>query len=224
LRNLKTILLITVIGGALLLCPGDASAAFFGQVTTARILERGVQDFSAFAGFFDHTTTFFGQARRGLSRDLDGGIQFGFIDREGGDVGIALGGDLKFGMISGNADKPLDLAIDGRAAYFNLDHFSIFEVGASLVASYPFALSSGSEITPYGAFNLRVERLSVDDVSLPDRLVLSRRAASTDKTDTDLELAFMTGILWEVSDLVDLLGELVIDDQIGFIFGVNFKI
>ena len=224
MRISKTVLLTVAVVAALLLAPGDAAATFFGQVSTARILERNVQDVSGFVGLFDGATTFFGQVRRGIAQDLDGGVQFGFLDPDGGDVGMALGADLKFGLISGNVDKPLDLAIDARTAYFNLDRFSIFEVGASMVASYPFALSGGSELTPYGALNLRMERVSVDTGFRNASLALNRRAASNSISDTGLEIALMTGLKWEVSDLLDLLGELVIDDDLGFIFGVNFKI
>ena len=75
---------------------------------------------------------------------------------------------------------------------------------------------------------MRIDRFSFDNPgNTPGNnksLALNRPAASDSHTDTSLEIAVITGVKWEVSDLLDLLGELVIDDDLGFIFGVNFKI
>jgi hypothetical protein len=198
--------------------PGAAQGNYFGQVTTARVLGRGVQDFSGFVGLFDHATIFFGQARRGLSSDLDGGLQFGLIDPGSGDVGLAIGGDLKFGVISGNRDNPLDLSLDGRTAFFGLDNSSLFQIGGSVIISHAYGLSSGSSLTPYGACNLRLDRWSWDTNGS------SPGGGNKDDSKTDLEIAAAGGVKWDVSDLLDILGELVIDDEVGFIFGLNFKI
>ena len=197
------------------ICVGGAQAAFLGQLTTARVLERRVQDISGFVGFFEHATLFIGQARRGLSSDIDGGLQFGLIDPEGGDVGLAIGGDLKFALIDASPDDPFDLAVHARTAFFNYENVSVIQLGGSIVMSHPFPLSSGSSLEPYGAVNLRLERVSVDS---------DNSAKGNDYDDTSLEIGATGGLKWDVSELIDILGEFVIDDDLGLIFGVNFKI
>ena len=45
-----------------------------------------------------------------------------------------------------------------------------------------------------------------------------------DNHRTDLEIGTSIGVKWDVSDLLDIVGEAVIDNDTGFIFGLNFKI
>ena len=56
-----------------------AQAQLLGQVTTAKTLLPGTQDLGGFVGAFDHSTTVFGQYRRGISRSLDFGLQAGLM-------------------------------------------------------------------------------------------------------------------------------------------------
>lgn len=211
----KWFLVAVLIAATAMICPLTAKAAFLGQLTSARILERGVQDISGFVGFFEDATFFLGQARRGLSRDLEGGLQFGLIDPEGGDVGIAIGGDLKFALIDADDDDPFDLAVHARTAFHSYENVSVFQLGSSFVISHPVRLSGGGSLEPYGAVNLRLERISVDvDNSVKDK----------DYDDTDLEIGAVCGLKWDASNLIDLLAEFVIDDDLGVIVGVNFKI
>lgn len=211
----KWLVILVLAAVTVAMCPAGVQAAFLGQLTTARVLERGVQDISGFVGFFEHATLFLGQARRGLSSGIDGGLQFGLIDPEGGDVGLEIGGDLKFALIDAHPGDPFDLAVHARTAFFNYEKVSVFQLGGSLVMSHSYPLSSGSSLEPYGAVNLRLERISVDS---------DNSAKDVDYDDTSLEIGAVGGLKWDVSDLIDILGEFVLDDDIGFIFGVNFKI
>jgi len=225
----RTISVFVIYVGVALVCGFGATvaqASFFGQVTTARILERGVQDVSAFVGFYEDATMFFGQLRRGFSSSVEGGLQFGLLDPEVGDVGLAAGGDFKFGLMASKPGQPLDMAFDIRGAYFNLDVFSVVELGASAILSHPYVLTQGSTLTPYGAVNLRVEHVSIDNQpnAAARRYTPARALANGGGDDTSLEISAMGGVKWDISDLLDLLGEIVIDDQLGLIFGINFKI
>jgi len=74
-----------------------------------------------------------------------------------------------------------------------------------MIASRPLLTESGFKFEPYGRLNLRIDWL--------DKLK---------GTDSQFNIGFNLGAVVPLSGTVDLSGELQIDDQIGFILGVNF--
>jgi len=179
----------------------------FGQVSTARPLEHGTQDVGAYLGVFEHSTVVFGQYRRGLFSQGDGGILFGVVDPEGsGDAGIGVGGDLKFRLLSAKNRDLFDLSIDPRLGFFSYSGASLFQFGGSVVMSYDYTVSNGGYLTPYGAVNMRME------------------SVSNGASDTDFQIGAQAGLKWEITDLIDVLGEVVLDDELGVIIGLNFKL
>jgi hypothetical protein len=211
---------ILIVALLILALPSLASAQLLGQVSTARTLPTKTNDIGGYLGVFDDVTTFFGQYRRGLRSDLDFGVQLGLIDHDarGSDASLIFGGDLKLAVMSTRTD-PFDMAIDGRTMFYDVGPISVFTFGGSVVISRDYRLSQGSFLSPYGAVNIRLESLSFDSNDLP-----GGGQGVGDYDDTDLDIGGVAGVKWELSDLVDALGEIVIDDDFGLILGLNFKL
>ena len=199
-----------------------SEAAIFGQVSTAYTLDKGTNDVGGFVSVFEGSTLLFGQYRRGLFSKTDFGIQGGFIDPEAGDMGLALGADAKFLLMQTNANTPFDLALGPRFAYLNFDNSSLFTFGGSVVISRDYALAQGS-LAPYGAFNLRLENRSYDEL-LGHTALAADAPNHINDSDTDFEMSGIAGARWDVSELLDILGEIVFDRDIGFTIGLNFKL
>ena len=191
-------------------------AQLLGQVTTAKTLQPGTQDLGGYLGAFDGATTVFGQYRRGISSNVDFGVQAGIIDH-GPDASVIFGGDLKFNIMS-TATDPFDLALDARSSFYDVGSVSVFALGGSVIISRDYPLTQGTLLTPYGGVNVRIEHASFDyDLN-------ARAAAAVDDNETDLDIGGVAGVKWELSDLIDALGEVVIDDDWGLVIGLNFKL
>ena len=196
-------LAVATLTAFLLLRPTPVSAQFLGQVSTARTADQGANDVGGFFGLYDHAVALFGQYRRGFSSTADFGAFAGFIDPEGGKASIALGGDVKFQLLDDQKADPFDLALDSRVALVDYPGSFLFSLGESVVFSHDFKISRGSVLAPYGAVNLRLDHAS---------------------SQTDWNVAAVGGVKWEVSDLIDGYGELVIDNDLGLVVGLNFKL
>lgn len=192
-----------LLGACLLLSPSGASAQFLGQVSTARTVDKGANDVGGFFGVYDHAVALFGQYRRGFSSAADFGAWAGFVDPTAGNADLALGGDIKFLVLDDHTGDPFDLALDSRLSLIDYPGSVLFSVGESVVFSHDYKISRGSILAPYGAVNLRLDH-----------------AYST----TNLEVAAAGGVKWEISDLLDGYGELVIDNDLGLVLGLNFKL
>lgn len=199
--GLAVLVAITVAGAVL--SPSSASAQFLGQVATARTVDQGANDLGGFLGLYEQAMAIFGQYRRGFSRTGDFGVFAGFIDPEGGSARLTFGGDVKFQILDDQRSDPIDLALDSRVAFADYPGSFLFSFGESVVISHDFRISSGSSLTPYGAVNLRIDHFS---------------------SENNLEIAAGGGAKWEVSDLLDAYGELVFDDDLGLVLGLNFKL
>ncbi len=229
---MKKARLLSIIGGSLLivmaLSVSQSHAQFFGQVSTARTLVRGANDVGGYIGIFDGFTTLFGQYRRGLSPSMDFGLQAGLIDPDarGADAGLIVGGDLKWNVMSAGYD-PFDMALGARGSFYDISSVSVFALGASVIISRDYAIEGGGILAPYGSVNVRLEHASYDAVSSfdPPR---SRSTAYADNEfdddDTNLEIGGTAGVKWELSDFVDALGEVVLEEDWGLVLGLNFKL
>ncbi|MEW5701190.1 MAG: hypothetical protein AB1792_03050 [Candidatus Zixiibacteriota bacterium] len=181
--------------------------SLFGQVSTARPLDRGTQDIGGFLGVFENSTGFFGQYRRGLFSQGDGGLQFGVVDPDGGgDVGVGFGGDLKFTVMSAASRDPFDLGLGPRVGFFSYGGATLLQLGGSVVISRDYTVSNGGYLSPYGAVNMRME------------------SVSNGASETEFQIGAQAGLKWEITDLIDVLGEVVLDDELGIIIGLNFKL
>lgn len=203
-----------------LAAPTASHAAIFGQVSTAYTLDKGAMDMGGFVSAFEGSALVFGQYRRGIVSNIDFGVQGGFVDPEAGDIGLAIGGDVKFLIMKTGADTPFDLALDPRFSYMNFDALTITSFGGSVVISRDYAVSQGS-LAPYGALNMRLENADIDEGELGEPLSV---VAANGDSDTDFEISGIAGVRWDVSELLDILGEVVFDRDIGFTIGLNFKL
>jgi hypothetical protein len=227
----KQRLLIILMAGMVALASVPARAQLLGQVTTAKTLQPGAQDIGGFLGAFDHSTTVFGQYRRGISSSLDFGLQAGLIDHdgEGSDASVIFGGDLKYNVMSTGAD-PFDMALDARSLFYDVGSASLFSLGGSVIISRDYRLTQGSLLTPYGGVNIRMDHVSVDnaDAGLAsgamNRSSVGSLAAAGNGDNTDLNIGGVGGVKWELSDLIDAFGEVVLDDDWGLVLGLNFKL
>jgi hypothetical protein len=222
--------LIFFAAALMVLASVPAHAQLLGQVTTAKTLQPGTQDMGGFLGVFDHATTFFGQYRRGISSSLDFGLQAGLIDQDGrnSDASVIFGGDLKYNVMSTGTD-PFDMALDARTSFYDVGSRSVFSLGGSIILSRDYRLTQGSALTPYGGVNIRMEHTSFDSPSIPHDRANARRSAlsspaADNNSNTDLDIGGVGGVKWELSDLIDALGEVVLDDDWGLVFGLNFKL
>ena len=194
---------VAAVAACLILNPSVVSAQFLGQVSTARTTEQGANDMGGFLGVYDQAMALFGQYRRGFSPSGDFGILAGFYDPKGENARLTVGGDIKFQVFDDQKNDPFDLALDSRLALIDIPNGFLFSVGESAVFSHDFKISRGSVLAPYGAVNLRLEHFS---------------------SHTEWEVAAAGGLRWEVSDLIDAYGELVIDNDLGLVMGLNFKL
>ena len=192
-----------VLAAGLLLSPVRASAQFLGQVSTARPVDQGASDVGGFLGIYDQAMAVFGQYRHGFARTGDFGVFAGFLDPEGGGARLTFGGDVKFQVLDDQRADAFDLALDTRLAFADYPGSFLFSIGESVVFSHDFKITRGSVLAPYGAVNLRLDHVY---------------------SQTDLEIAAAGGVKWELSDLIDTYGELVIDEDLGLVLGLNFKI
>lgn len=215
------VLLVLILIAAV--CP--VQAQLLGQVTTARTLVPGANDIGGYLGLLDHYTTVFGQYRRGLSSNLDFGLQFGLVDPDapGADAGVIFGGDLKYNVMSSGYD-PFDLALDLRSSFFDVSHLSVFSIGGGILMSRDYAISPGGVLTPYGGVVMRLDHRSVDASFRTNVLSAALRADNNGTDNTDLNIGGVAGVKWEMSDLIDALGEVILDDEWGLVLGLNFKL
>lgn len=188
----------------------SAAGSAFGTLTTARTLGMGVGNFGLSVGLADLTSVG-GTLTYGLSAHTDGRIKFGLVDSDDSDAGLMLGADFKYQLISveGVKNGPFDMAIGGFVEYYDVEWFSVVQVGAQFIGSYPFKLQNKTTLSPYGRFNVRLESLTRDGVG---------------DGETNLEIGLNGGVEWKISNVMGLYGEFQIDGNDGVFFGIDFNI
>jgi hypothetical protein len=182
---------------------------FLGQLSTAEVIPLGAIDLGAHVGFYDDANALFGQFRMGVVRYCEWEIKSGVLDTEGGsDPHLMIGSAFKYHFYDRRQDAAPDMALSALIEYYGLDRDgSAWIFGTGLIGSYPFRLSNNSDLTPYGRLSLRIERLSVGN----DR-------------DSDFDIGLNIGTQYAPTHRFQLYGELQLDDQFGFIGGINFAV
>ncbi|MCK4633025.1 MAG: hypothetical protein KAT79_07110, partial [candidate division Zixibacteria bacterium] len=74
--------------------------------------------------------------------------------------------------------------------------------------SYPFVMTNGTTLSPYGRINLRMERMSY----------------TFKDSDSDLRFGLNAGVGWAISPTINLYAELQIDGNDGLFLGADFNI
>ena len=190
-----------------------SQAQFLGQLSTAQSPGPGNSFLGGYFGIYEDAFSFFGQYRYGFANYLDGAIKLGFINVDangfrntGSQAGLLVGGDVKYQLLDAVLGDPFDLAIGGGTEFTAASDFNLFSLGGNLVGSYPFELSNGKHISPYARFNLRMQR------------------QGDGGTTTNLKAGMNFGTQLELDKKWNLIGEFFIDEQIGFVFGFNYKL
>ncbi|UCD94829.1 MAG: hypothetical protein JSU69_01905 [Candidatus Zixiibacteriota bacterium] len=215
--------------------------SFFGTFTTGESMTKGQIRLSGGVGVADATSVG-GMLAYSFSDDVDGRIKLGLVDDALFETGIAVGTDFKWQVMrkteptaytatndpgaapSQRKNSPFDLAVGGFMEWTNMDYGgdlvvesqTVWQVGAQVIASYPIMLKNGTELSPYGRFNLRHESFSIDLMpGMPD---------GYDISDSKLAFGLNAGVAWSVTDVIVLYGELQFDGNDGIFLAIDFGI
>lgn len=198
----------------------SAAGSSFGTFTTASTLEMGRGSFTIGVGFADQNS-FVGGFNYGLSRFTEGRIRLALVDVDGArdpitgkrdsEVKLAVAIDFKhqFMVMDKVSNSPMNMSFGGSIEMVDFGPVSIFQFGGQLFGSYPILLSNGKMLTPYGRFNIRLEKYSYEG-SFPG--------------DTDLEFGLNGGVAWGITKTVNLYGEFQLDGNDGIFLGVDFSV
>lgn len=200
---------ILVIAGLILILAGSASAQYLGQMAPASCLNRSTGNMGTYLIVAEHAMSVVGQLRYGLGEYVEGRARLGFIDPEGGDVSLILGGDLKYSLWKYKQNEnPIDLALGAGLEYSDIGPGSYLSVGGSVIGSIPQYLKNGRSLEPYARLNLRLQRYSWD-------------TPYGDGSDSDFKIGLNVGSVFRVMDLADFTAEVQIDDEMAFMIGID---
>jgi hypothetical protein len=188
----------------------DACGSAFGNFATAKAMGQGEGTFGGGVGIGDNATSFVGWFNYGLAQYIDGRVKLGIIDPDYSDSKITFGGDIRYQIwdISDAVKRPFDMALGGLFEYVSYDGGSVWQLGGLAIGSYPFELSNGTTISPYGRFNVRLE------------------GSSPDKGDSENKIRFGIngGAAWQISPTINIYGEFQVDGNDGIFLGIDFSV
>jgi hypothetical protein len=173
-------------------------------------------------GIFEDARLVTGTLRYGIATPVDVTGSLAIMDHDASDnVAIMFGGDLQWRLTHSDLGAPLDIAVGAMVEYYSLDvtsrnNISNVGLGFNLVGSRPVKLDNGFNFTPYGRLNLRIDR---SQSKLTGEIALDR---VTKEHDSKFNIGVNVGSVFPLSGKVNLVGEIQIDDQLGFIAGINF--
>jgi hypothetical protein len=200
----------------------SVSAQFLGQLTPAPTLSRGDGLWGAYMGVYEDAFSVFGQFRYGVAKYVDLGLKLGMISLDPGygesNTGLTLGGDIKYWFMERHTGDPLDVSLGVGTEYLNISDFSVFSLGTNIIASYEIEHNPGKSVTPYGRLNLRWERSSFESTW---RWPLGWKHAENWRHD-DFDVGLALGADLKLSSNLSLIGELEIEDNVGFVAGINY--
>ena len=211
------LVLVTVAGSSVLADVGSA----FGTQATAQSLGQRVGYFGLGVGIADYTSVV-GTFDYGLSNYTTGRLKLGFTDSgDNADMALSMGAEVRWQIwqAGGVNKRPVDLAVGPMIEYFKIGQrvqsvstdISVFQFGAFVLGSHGFMTSGGKMLTPYAKLNVRNENVKVE---------IQNVSASA----SDLRVGFGTGVSYQMSNSMNLYGELQFDGNNGFFMGVDFKV
>ncbi len=209
--------------GLVLFSISSGSAQFLGQLTAAPTLNKGDGLLGAYLGVYDNAFSVFGQFRYGMVKYVDLGLKMGMINSDPGygesNSGLILGGDIKYWFMEKHSGDPLDISFGIGTEYLGISDFSVFSLGGNVIASYPIDYNEAKRVSPYGRLNVRWERANFDKPTIE-----FGGLTSDGSSDSDMDVALAIGADLKLSEILNLIGELEIDDNVGFVAGVNWYI
>lgn len=209
----------------LLLVLGVASnsqGVFLGQMRSAETSGMGSLSLMGNVGIFDDARLVIGTVRYGIATTVDITGSLAIMDHDASDdVAIMLGGDLQWRLTHADLGAPLDIAVGAMIEYYSLDinsrnNISNVGLGFNLVGSRRVKAENGFNFTPYGRLNLRVDRSQSEQRS---NLITGQ---VTKENDSKFNIGVNVGSVFPLSGKVNLVGEIQLDDQLGFLAGINF--
>jgi hypothetical protein len=216
----KTFLIATAV---ILFSISSASAQFLGQLTPAPTVNKGEALLGAYLGVYEDAFSVFGQVRYGMVKYFDVGLKMGMIDWSPGygasNTGLTIGGDIKYWFMDQRTGDPLDVSVGAGSEYLDVQDYSLVSAGGNAIASYKITYAQGKTVSPYGRLSVRWEKHSYKS---PRVRPLGWENGDGSESDTDVALA-LGAELQLPSDLF-LVGELQIDDNVGFIGGVSYGV
>ncbi|MCK4427812.1 MAG: hypothetical protein KAW16_04955 [candidate division Zixibacteria bacterium] len=220
---MRIIYSVITIGIIIMVSTFSASAQFLGQLSTAQTQNKGETMLGAYLGVYEDAFSLFGQFRHGVVRYLDVGFKMGMLNLDPGygegKAGLIFGGDVKYWFLERESNDPLDLSFGAGMEFLKITDYSLFTLGGNVIASYEFEYGPQKSVTPYGRLNLRWERANFKHSG---RWV--GRGKKEDWTDDDMGVALSLGADLKLWQDFNMVGELQIDDNVGFVGGVNYKI
>lgn len=178
----------------------------FGTMSTAQNIGMGNGDFGLGVGAASQNS-FFGFFAYGMSATSEGRIKVGLSDDDGkhSNTEMTFGLDFHLQMLDYDATRqdPLDLAVGGFMEYLG----DVVQVGADILGSYPIELNNNTTLTPYGRFNVRLERRKTD----------------TD-TESGLKFGLSLGTGWDMTKNFGLYGEFQFDGNDGLFLGLRYRV
>jgi len=204
------------------------SAQYLGQMSPASILEANTGKAGAYFSTGDEAFAVVGSVRYAFGNYTEGRFRLGLIDEDGSntDPHIIVGIDGKYSLwkyggsagtgSSGTYNNPLDLALGFGFEFAQLEWSTDLGLGGSVIGSIPYHFRNNTSIEPYARLNLRYERIDYDSRVFPDRPRLD------DYSESNFEVGLNVGALFSVTPLVDFTAEFQLDNQLAFLFGVDF--
>lgn len=202
------IVLATVLLTAGVTYGDDALGSAFGTLSKAQVIGAGAGDVGLAVGIAD-MNSFVGSFAYGMSSSTEGRIKLGIADNDPADAELTFGMDFHYQMMDFDPavqSDPLDMSVGGFLEYVDFDHWSIFQIGADLLGSYPFRMDNNTTLSPYGRFNVRLE------------------SYSNGGSDTKLKFGLSMGACWDLSADFGAYGEFQFDGNDGLFMGIRYRV
>lgn len=194
----------------------DALGTAFGTLSTAQTIGQGQGALGLGVGAAD-MNSFFGFFAYGMSASSEGRLKLGITDNEGVDAKVTFGLDFHHQMLDADITRqdPLDLAVGGFMEYVDFDGLSVFQVGADLIGSHPVDLSNNTTLTPYGRFNVRLERYKAE---------FTVNGQNISESESELKFGLSLGACWDMTPDFGLYGEFQFDGNDGLFLGLRYRV
>lgn len=234
--TMKKTLAAVIIGVFLSAAP--SYALMIGQMRSAETSGWGSLNLTTGIGIFDNVKHVFGSVRYGVASQLDLSGSLALLDNEANsDASILFNADAQYQFMQSKLGWALDMAGGVVFEYFSVGEGNVdastWSLGVNYVVSKPLKMNNGFAFTPYGRLNMRSDNFNSDatftDVGESMRplgmrgfskLLGSQATVSYDKSD--FNIGVNVGSVFPISSKVNLTGEIQIDDEFGFLAGINF--
>lgn len=227
--------MLAAIFAGVLLSAAPSQALMIGQMRSAETSGWGSLNLTTGIGIFDNVKHLFGTVRYGIASQVDLSGSLALLDHEANDdASLLFNADIQYQFMQSKLGNSFDMAAGAVFEYFSLGSGNVdastWTIGLNYVVSKPVKLDNGFAFTPYGRLNLRSDNYSSDvtvaDPGIPGKALTLTKLLSSQATVSDSNSDFNIGVnlgsVFPISSKLSLVGEVQIDDQVGFLAGINF--